>query len=57
MTIPKKYKERVYEVIHDEDGYWINLEDGWEIEEGSGLIHADTAKDALEQLRETYRVQ
>lgn len=56
MNIPKKYQERVAEVFHDEDGWWINLNDGWEIEEGSGLIHADTAKDALAQLRESYKI-
>lgn len=56
MNIPKKYQERVYEVYHDEDGYWISLEDGWELEEGESLIHAYTVKDALAQLRETYRL-
>lgn len=56
MNIPKKYQERVYEVYHDEDGYWITLNDGWEIEEGESLIHAYTVKDALEQLRETYKL-
>lgn len=56
MNIPKKYQERVYDVTHDEGMYFINLKDGWEIEEGSSLIIADTVKDALEQLRETYRL-
>lgn len=56
MNIPKKYQERVYDVTHDEGMYFINLNDGWEIEEGSSLIIADTVKDALAQLRETYRL-
>lgn len=56
MNIPKKYQERVFDVTHDEGMYFINLNDGWEIEEGSSLIIADTVKDALAQLRETYRL-
>lgn len=56
MNIPKKYQERVFDVTHDEGMYFINLNDGWEIEEGSSLIIADTVKDALAQLRETYKI-
>ena len=32
MNIPKKYQERVFDVTHDEGMYFINLNDGWEIE-------------------------
>lgn len=49
--IPKKYRDRIDELTHDEEGYWLWLKDGWVLDDGSHLIHAETIADLLFELR------
>jgi hypothetical protein len=53
MKIPKKYSARVSYVDHDEDGWWIGLQDGWcWSDQGLHTIHEDTQAAALSCLAE-----
>lgn len=53
LRIPKHLQERVREAYHDEDGYWINLANGWiDVNWGTHTIHEDTWSEALKELRE-----
>ena len=55
IRIPKKYAERVKEVFHDEDGYWLYLNRGWHNSDDYALhiIHEDTQAEVLKKLRWT----
>lgn len=53
IKIPKKYQERIMEIYHDEDGYWVILNKGWcGYEQGCHVIHEDTQHDMLRSIRE-----
>ena len=54
IKIPKKYQDRIKEIYHDEDGYWVILNKGWFCEDyGLHTIHEDTQQDILRCIRET----
>lgn len=54
IRVPKKYEERVQEIFHDEDGYWLYLNRGWHSDDyGLHVIHEDTQADVLKMLRWT----
>ena len=56
MSIPKKYEDRVREMFHDDDGWWIYLKRGWR--QGDNLchtLHEDTKTRLMQELRNTKR--
>ena len=55
IRVPKKYEERIREIYHDEDGYWVYLNRGWRNYDDYGLhvIHEDTQADVLKMIRWT----
>lgn len=54
MYIQKKYQERIDEMIHDDDGWWIYLNRGWFWDDhGLHIIHEDTKAEAIQQLKYT----
>ncbi len=54
LKIPAKYQERVAYIDHDEDGWWIGLNDGWCWDyKGLHTIHEDSMAAVLGCLRET----
>ena len=54
IKVPKKYEERVKELFHDSDGYWLILNEEWCSDDYSlHIIHQDTQADVLMMLRLT----
>lgn len=54
INIPKKYQERISEIYHDEDGYWVYLNRGWCWDDyGLHTIHEDTQQQILRCIRQT----
>lgn len=51
--VPKKYREAIYDIYHDEDGYWIELNKGWLVPNyyAETIIHEDTQKELFRVLR------
>ena len=55
--IPQKYQHMVQLVMRDQDGVWIYLNDGYESNStGSEVIHEDTFRECMAQLRNAYFV-
>ena len=59
MTIPKKYRDRVYEVTVYEGGdefdqttYEVNFNDGWGVPGEGTLIYCETRAEALRVMAE-----
>ena len=56
MKIPKKYQNIIYEIYHDEDGWWCVLNRGWCYDQQSQhVIHEDTKKDILQCIKRTEK--
>ena len=55
IKVPKKYAERIKEIFHDEDGYWVYTNPGWHNGDDYALhvIHEDTQAEILQQIRWT----
>lgn len=51
FTIPKKFANRVEKSWQNNEGYWIQLKDGWQ-NNNETTIHAESAKDAVAILKE-----
>ena len=54
MYIKKKYQDRIEDIFHDDDGWWIYLKSGWFWDDyGLHIIHEDTKSEAIDCLKET----
>lgn len=51
IRIPKKYHDRISEVWHDSDGYWVILKGYYYDDPGCHVIHEDTHKQILQCIR------
>ena len=52
IRIPKKYEKMIREIYHDEDDYWVELENGFihGVDENS-VIHEETSRGVLEEIK------
>lgn len=54
IKVPNKYEERIKEIYHDDDGYWVYLNRGWRWDDcESHVIHEDTQQQILRCIRQT----
>ena len=54
MKIAKKYNDRICDLYHDQDGWWIHLGKGWR--KGDDIchtLHEDTQTRLMQELRKT----
>lgn len=55
IKVPKKYVERIKEIYHDDDGYWVITNPGWRngCDSECHVIHEDTKTAILQNIRWT----
>lgn len=54
IKVPAKYENRISEIYHDSDGYWVYLNCGWYWDDpGLHTIHEDSQQDVLRCIRAT----
>ncbi len=52
--IPKKLEEAIDETSVDSDGYWIYLNEGWNVD-GDRIIHCHTIEDLKHEIKRITR--
>lgn len=51
--IPRAKRDWIRDFYHDEDGYWLNLKEGYEYTHfGGRVIHEDTIQEILAEFRQ-----
>ena len=53
MSLAAKYRDRIQEEWHDEDGHWVALKSGWQDNANPQChtIHEDTQRECYELVR------